>query len=302
MTTTKKTASAKELLSSLTAGKKPTTATNTRNRPELEVPAELEETFRRFIGADALEEIVSARSEAEKKMLVSAFFDHWVDRIWKLKTRPANPQVKIDNEAGKEDMSCIFQVVEKMSVTLPEANDNQTPAEVALNLFETLFTNTGMDSKQAKEAATKLVENEIDFTPIVSINLTKLIEGHYEGEGRNKTRVDASAEEQAIAQKTLALLNVRTQKDFLDCEPLTDKEAGMLIETKHKAMVKPNFLQRVCGYVHNIDQLRAIFTVLKPEQRVSGKKFAASDTPEEKTRRLLGVAIDILGVSVELFR
>jgi hypothetical protein len=295
-TDTTKTKSAKDLLSGLTAGKKPTPKkAETSSRPEMELPAELEQTFKRFIGAHALCELVEARRDQEKAVLDVGCFDEWTERLWKSKARPANPSVKLDKD-NKPDMSAIYQVQERYVMNFPAA-EGADPAEVAIELFQNMFSALGMKDSEALDSATRLVQNELDFTPKTTIDFNRLVNGHYEGEGKNRTWVDASDAEQTLASKVIALLNCRSAKDAVDCDFLTDEEQAQLIEVKLNVTVKPHFLQRVCSYVNSLEQLRAIFTVIKPVKYPSHVKFAASDTPENKNRRLYSEAKDILGVT-----
>ncbi len=299
-TKTTKTASAKDLLSKLTAGKKPAKPASEarKDRPEMELRPELEEAAIRFAGANNLLKIVESAEETEKESLDQGFFEEWVNRLWKNRTRPANPAVKLLDDGGKVDVSMIFQVQERYVPNLPEPKPNQSVENATIEKLAESFANLGMKEKEALKAATSLVTNELDFTPKTSIDFGKLVNGHYEGTGKNRTFVEATAVEQAIASKVLQLLQCRSQEELAEADPLTDEEAEQVIETKYSVVVKPRFLERVCGYVNSREQLAAIFMVIKPVRFPSHIKFAASATPEEYNRRLLAMAMEILGVTV----
>ncbi len=292
---TSKTASAKELLSSLTKKKPlPKKPDSRSSRPELALPQELEATFTRFIGAHAVAEVVDARREQEKAALDEGCFDLWVEKLWKSKARPANPSVKLDKN-GSPDLAAIFQVHERYQTAF-EIPEDKSPADEAIALFRSVFASIGMNAADAEADAKALVENEIDFTPKTSVEFNKLVNGHYEGDGKNRTFVEATPEEQALATKAILLLHARTKADLSRCEPLTDEEEAAIIDTKYNVVIRPSFLQRVCNYSRSLDQLKKIFSVIKPVKYPSHIKFAFSDTPEEKNKRLQGEFANILGV------
>jgi hypothetical protein len=293
------TPNAKDLLSKLTTGKKPVKSAEAarKERPEMDLPAEVQDAVRRFAGVHALAEVVEKSLDQEKEFVDQGCFEEWLQRLWKGRTRPANPAVKLE-EGGKVDVSLIFQVQERYSPNLPEAKGEQSIQEATIAVLAESFHSLGMKEDEAVGAATNLVTNELDFTPKTFIDFNKLVNGHFEGTGKNRTFVEASATEQAIATKVLQLLQCRTKEELADAEPLTDVEADQVVETKYSVVVKPGFLQRVCGYVNNLEQLRAVFMIIKPVKYPSHVKFAASDTPEERNRRLVAMAMEIMGVSV----
>ena len=288
---------AKSLLQSLTA-KKPAKigAVKKASRPELELPDDLEQIFETYAGFATLAEVIDARLVQEKQLLEEEAFDLWVEKLWKSKSRPANPSLKKQNEEGKTDISAIFQVHERYVFSLPEVPEDSTPTETAINLFINLFSGLGMSNNDAEVAATNLVNNELDFTPKTFIDFNKFINGHYEGDGKNKTFIEASSEEKSIAEKVLYLLQCRTAEDLSKAKPLTDEETSSLIEQKYNVLVKQGFLQRVFTYVNTLEQLKVIFSVVRPVRYPSHVKFADSDSLESKNHRLLAVAKGILGL------
>jgi hypothetical protein len=94
------------------------------------------------------------------------------------------------------------------------------------------------------------------------------------------------------------LLQCRDLNELQPSDLLTDEEFEALNEEKDSLLVKAGFLQRVCGYVRSLEQLRVIFTIIKPVTAITSKKFAKADTPEEQNRRKLAAAIDILGIQM----
>ena len=195
-------------------------------------------------------------------------------------------------------MLLFTKVQERFKINKPEVPDGKTLEEALIESFTDLFVGTGVPESEAESDAARLVNNEFDFTPKKTIDLTKLVFGHYEGEGKNRTWMDATEEEQALANKVITLLSARSTGEVTQADLLTDEESESVIEERDSLVIKKGFLQRVCTYVRSLDQLRSLFKIIKPVTVVSGKKFAQADTPEEQNRRKLEVAIDILGIQV----
>jgi hypothetical protein len=287
---------AKQLLSNLTAGKKAAPKTEKKaTRPEMPLPSNIVENFQRMVCAHDLMEKVEARELAEKEIVNGFCYDFWVENLWKTKNRPANPVLRVDNKKNQPDCTSNFIVADKFTFNLPEVKDNQTLAEALIEKFIELFKATGMDQNEAEAAANGLVNNEFDLTPRPNIDFFRWLYGHYEGEGKNRTFVEATPEEQALGAKALAGLQCQKKSEF---NPLSPEELSQLIELKNHVQVKKGFLERVCAYVHSLEQLKIVFMVAKPIFWQGQIKFAVSDTPEEKNRRLAQGAADILGVQL----
>lgn len=285
---------AKQLLSNLTAGRKPKTKAESKpSRPEMKLKPATEATFVQLCMATELEEQFESRRNAEKELVNSECFDNWVEALWKSKNRPANPSLRVDNAKGQPDCTANFITSDRFTFNLPETKEDETLAEALIESFIVLFTAKGMDKDQAEAAATGLVNNELDLAQRPYIDFFKWLYGHYEGEGKGRTFVEATPEEQALGGKAIAALQCQNKKDFT---PLTPDELAQLIETKANVSVKKGFFERVCSYVHSVDQLKAVFSIMKPVFWQGQVKFAVSDTPEDKNRRLLQAAKEFLGV------
>ncbi len=289
--------SAKDLLSSLTAGKKPKAAKadSRSNRPELGLTPSLEQAFINFAAADALAEEVDARIGREKDFLNDGCFKLWSETLWKCKNRPANPALNVEKN-GQDDIQGIYQVQERYSLNLPVVPQDKTLAEAVTDKLAELFVVKGMSQEDAVAKASALVENELMLSPKPLIDLDRLVNGHWEGEGKNKTFVEATAFQQGVAAKLITMIRARRPKELIDVGTFTDEEADELLEYKAQLKVKTGFLSRVCGYVNSLEQLRMVFSIIKPVYFPQSKKFAASDTPDERNRRLLTTACDILGI------
>jgi CheY-like chemotaxis protein len=222
--------SAKDLLGSLTAGKKPTKkAAATSSRPDLELSPALSTAFERFAGAHALLDVVEARRDQEKDFLNDGCFETWTERLWKAKNRPANPELKIDKN-GQTDIQGIYQVQERYTFNAPDVPDGKSLEEVVIEKFVDLFTATGMSQTDAETAATNLVTNELTLSPKPIIDLDRLVNGHYEGEGKNKNFVEATPAEQAIASKLIQMIKARTPEELSEVGCFTDEEESLSLQ------------------------------------------------------------------------
>jgi hypothetical protein len=290
---------AKSLLSSLTAGKKaqPKKSESKPVRPELALDQHptLKEAFRRFIEAWAVEEIVDQRLVQEKAILNDGCFDIWTDGLWRGKTRPANPSLEIPNEKGQDDLVGLYQVQERYSLNLPQVPEGQELKDVVIEKLTEAFKATGMPDDEAADAASNFVNTELVLGVKPVVDLDRLTNGRWEGTGKNKSFIEATKDEQAIAAKVITLLQARSKTDLASAECLSDEEMSQAVQFLPNVMVKPGFLNRVCSYVKSVDQLRCIFSVVRPTRFPQGRKFGASDTPEEKNRRLAAAFKDMMG-------
>lgn len=298
-TSTPQVKSAKDLLSGLTAGKKaePKKAASAVSRPELDLDAhpQLKDSFRRFMEAWAVEEVVDQRLTQEKALLNDGCFDIWSENLWKSKSRPANPSLEIPNAKGQDDLVGLYQVQERYSLNLPQVPEGQELKDVVIENLAEAFKGTGMSDTDADAAAAKFVNTELVLGVKPVVDLDRLTNGRWEGTGKNKSFIEATTTEQAIASKIITLLQVRNKSDFGNAEPLDDSEMSQAVQFLPNVMVKPGFLNRVCSYVNTLDQLRCVFNVVKPVRFPQGRKFAVSDTPQEKNDRLAAAFKDMMG-------
>lgn len=287
---------AKQLYSKLTTGKKaePKKADAKAKRPALPLTDAEKLNLKRFAAAYSVSKEVEARRDNEKAFLNTTCLNKWVDELWKTKNRPPTQFLSVDNADGKPDVTANFIVSDKYSFNMPEVKEDETLAEAFTRKFVEIFTATGMDENEADAAAVSLVNSELDLAQRPHIDLFKWLVGHYEGEGENKVFKDASEEEKALGVKVLTNLQCRDKNSFI---PLTDEEFATLVETKNHLDVKKGFLQRVCSYVKSVDQLKAVFTVIKPIVWPGQVKFGVSDNLSERNNRMWMEAKDILGVS-----
>jgi hypothetical protein len=277
--------SAKDLLSSLTKGKKPTGKAATPNRPEVELNPVLEHSFIRFAGASALAEEVKSRIDQEKEILNEGFFDQWTTNLWKTNRRPPNPAIEIKKNS-QVDISGIFQVQDRASINVDQPQGEETLVDAAVRTITDVFVSIGTSEKDAKATAENLVSSEMNLTPKPVVDLDRLVNGEEKGEGKNRTFVEATEEQQALGAKLIQLIK----------DNFTDEEREELLSYIPQVNVKKGFLERICSYLQNEDQLKALLKIIKYTHFPQAKKFGAADTAQERNERLHGVAKDILGV------
>ena len=272
----------KNLLSQLAKGivnKKPTK----QDRPTVDVPTGIYESFERLVGAKALYEVAEARLDVESDLVKSEMLEVFAESIYHNGCVPANPKLQTELVDGRPDCSGIFQVQNRFKYTIPDEVNGET--DIAARLLYTLES-IGMETDKAQA----LIDNEIDCSPVVSLRpFGELVDGHYEGEGKNRTFVEASAEEKAVGQKLLEFVTGTSTK------PLSEEDRAIAVRIEERIKPKEGFLQRLKGYCSSLDILKGIFKVITPTHFVSHMKLGISDTPEHRQTRLKFIAADIIG-------
>jgi hypothetical protein len=278
---------AKELLTSLSAGKKPVAKAAKPGKPKMKMSREMENHFVRFVEAYALAKDVDARRDNEKAQLNKLCVDYWIEQLWALKNRPPTQILEFQNHFAN------FIVADKYTFNVPELKEVETLEDGFFRTFSELFAATGMDLEAAEEAANNVL-GEMDLKPRPNVDIFRWLEGHYEGAGDNKVFVEATEEEKALGIKLVTILQCRSKNSFV---PLNDEECGKIFEFKQYIGVNKGFLQRICNYVKSLEQLKAVFTVIKPIVWPGQIEFAKGATPQDQTKKKFIVAQDILGVT-----
>jgi hypothetical protein len=284
-------------LASIGAKKVAATAAHA-SRPSLELTPALELTFQRVVEADAVAELADDRLQQEREALDKGVFELWAHTLWKDKVQPPNPELKIMRN-GMVDISAIYQVQAKFRIEKPPVPEGKTLPEVLIEALTDAFVGTGLAEEDSEADATRLVNEELDFTPKKMMRpYNELLEGHYEGDGKNRAFKEATEAEKALGNKVLDLLECRDLNQLDPTKLLTDEEYNELNREVDSVVVKKGFLQRVCTYARSEAQVVAILKIIKPQPMLSGKKFALASDKEEQLRRKLAVAIDILGIKL----
>jgi hypothetical protein len=271
----------KNLLNQLVKTKKPAAATKP-DRPSVDVPDVVLKAFERLVGANAVLEVAEARKEVEAGLVNEEMLDLFAESLFKFGSTPANPKLQTEHN-GRPDMTGIFQVQNRFKFNIPEDVNGDTDIT---NRLVFALESVGM----GKVDALKLVEGEIDAAPVVTLRpFGELVNGHYEGEGKNKTFVEASDAEKAVGQKLLEFVTGTS------AEPLTEDERNIAVRIVENIKVKEGFLQRLKGYCATKDVLRGVLKVITPVHFVSHMKLGVSDTPEQRQARLKLIAADLIG-------
>lgn len=251
-----------------------------KQRPTLELDAETAHLFREWVPANVLFNHFKSHEEVTKAAVKDGAFNRWVTMMWEHQKQPANPALKAGNDQGQPDVEGMMVIQTKFKIAV--ANDVEAvEALVAQGIRE--------------GDAQKLVDAELDFTPRMSlVSFNELIYGHKGDNGY----VEATAQEQAIANKMLKLLGMLPLDEGEEVEPLTEGEINRVQKLDNNVVVKDGFLDRVTSYVHSKDQLAAVFRVIQPVIALKGAKFAISDALNDKNQRLLEEAAGILGMAL----
>jgi hypothetical protein len=256
---------------------------NSSDRPTVAVPEVALDAFERLVEANAVLEVAESRKEVEATVVNEIMLDAFAETVFRLGTTPANPKLEVKLGDGRPDLAGIFQVQGRFKINVPETvNDDDN--------MEARFLYALREAGLTEEQARKLYENEIDANPIVSLRpFNELVNGHYEGEGKTRTFVEATEAEKAAGQKLLQFVLGQT------ADPLTDEEKDLVVRQEESIKVKANFLQRLKLYCENATQVKGILKVIQPVHYVSHMKFGISDTPEDRQHRLVAAAANVLG-------
>lgn len=259
-----------------------------KQRWELPLTPEAEENFNRWIESKIIFDVVKTRMDNSKDELTEYCLGYIADQLFKNRSRPNNPELK-SKKGNHTDSTAIFQLQDRFKYRFPEVPEGVSVREH----FITVFVNLGLHRNDAE----RLVDNEIDFNPIVGLaNLSDLLQGTM---GKNREWVEATPEQKEAGRKLAAFLMGQPDKDGqVTVEALTPQELALIVKRSPSIAVKAGFYDRVATYCQNADQLKAIFKVIVPIAFPSSPKFAINDTPEEQGRRKIKAAADILGVEV----
>lgn len=253
---------------------------------EMPLTDEAKEAALRWLNGKAVQEPVNKRVENAKVEFELYAVRHMAEKLFANKSKPSNPVVVIRKDDGKTvDHQFQFTMTDKFKYRFPEVPEDAEPRDHFIEIFKQI----GLHPSDAE----RLVDNELDFNPVVGIrSLTELLEGRY-GEGREW--VEASDEEKTAGQKLAALLTWGGERPAP--APLTPDEKAIVVERSAGMQVKAGFYDRVATYCQSIDQLMGIFKVIQPIAYPVYAKFAINDSETLKTRRKIEAAADILGTS-----
>jgi hypothetical protein len=251
---------------------------------ELPLTDEAKADATRWINAKAVFEPVEKRVDNAKDAFNEYALKEMATRLFNNKSKPSNPLVVLHKEDGKTvDHQFQFMMTDKFKYCFPNVPEGVEPRDHFITVFQTV----GLHPNDAEN----LVDNELDFNPVVDIrSLSELLDGKY-GEGREW--VDSTEDEKNAGQKLAALLMWDGTGDAPAA--LTPEERALVVQRSPGIQVKAGFYDRVATYCQSVDQLLGVFKVIQPIVYPAHAKFALNDSETDKIRRKIEAAADILG-------
>ena len=252
----------------------------------------------RWVAARTVQDVVDKRVENAKAEFSEYALRVMSEKLFAAKSRPSNPLIVLHEmwvrkdeegnevEGGSSFHQFQFTMQDRFTYNFKDIPEGVEPRDHFIKMFT---EDVGLHPAEAE----KFVDNELEFTPVTGFrNLTELMEGKT---GKGREWIEATPEMQAAGQKLAALALWDGTGDAP--EPLTPEEKGLVFVRKNGLSASAGFYDRVATYCQNVDQLLAIFKIVKPIAYPVYQKFAMNDTATEKTRRLIEAAADILGTA-----
>lgn len=253
---------------------------------EMILTPEAAEDAKRWVSARTVQEVVDKRVENAKAEFNDYALRVMSEKLFAAKSRPSNPLVVLKTEKGVVDHQFQFTMQDRFTYNFKEIPEGVEPRDHFIKMFT---EDVGLHPKEAE----KFVDNELEFTPVTGFrNLTELMEGKT---GKGREWIEATPEMQEAGRKLAALALWDGTGDAP--EALTPEEKGLVFVRKNGLSAAAGFYDRVATYCQNVDQLMAIFKIVKPIAYPVYAKFAMNDSPADKTRRLIESAADILGTA-----
>ena len=252
---------------------------------KIHLDEEAQEVFTRWISAKIVAEPVMQRLENSKDILNEICLQEFCTKYFESRSRPSNPQLETEKN-NTVDHTASWLFTDKFKVKLPEVTEGLD----AKSVYISAFTDSGLHPHDAES----LVNNELILNPVIGVRpITDLLTGHY-GSGREFV---PATEIEKSAGKKLAMFLTASGKTTI--EGLTDDEKIALIHRDSGVTLRDGFLERVCAYAKSVDQLIAIFNLIKPVSYPAYPKFAVGDNPVEQSNRKIAAAADILGTNAD---
>jgi hypothetical protein len=277
-TTSSEVKKAKGLLEGLTT-KKPVSKKTTQSRPTVDLTNNtLGEVLVSLGTSKVAFSRIESRLEQDKAELYEFCFDYFVKELWVKKSRPANFDILV-TENNKPHVTATFQTQDRFSFNFPDKPEDMDLFDHVKSVIAELWE----AEVDGERMASNLVLQEFELSPVTTIDFNRLLEGHYEGEGKNRTKVEASEAEKAVAQKLIRMIQVESLDDF---ELFTQEERDILISQKDVIRVKKNFLERVANHCPSLEAMRKLFVVVKPVMSFHPINFGVSLSDGQKADRV----------------
>lgn len=264
-------------------------------RPVIDLDDETKQKFVKFSATKELFDIFEESKKEQTEELYSDVFEKYKDVLWRSKTQPKNPSIKVMNASGslEAEGQFIVQVGSKIKINMPPVGDDEFPEHV--------LTTALVDLGVRLSSAALIVEKEVSFVPQWNLNLTDMLFG---------VIVDGTLQPASDAQITASELLFQVinghDEDGNDLDPKSrlemlkkiSEEGWSLMKQNVEAHTKyfpqlvdgANFLDRVCSYAETREELDAILMVFRPVHFCQRVKFACSDTVASKNARLVASA------------
>ena len=292
-------AAKKSVIDRFRAKATPTTKkVNKDDRPVIDIDEETQRAFIEYSAVAEVADIAGDEKKTQNKQIVDALYDRFVDVLWDSKTQPSNPSIEA-RENGRLEATGMFIVStgSKVSVAMPPVKPGE-PLEDAL-------VRSLIEMGISKSNATRLVSEEVSFVPQWNLNFTDMMRGiSKSGTITPATPVQMSAAEALfmVIQGEDADGNALDSKKRLEMikEIGDDGWEALQRNVSDQTTYQPTlvdgsgFLDRVCGYADDREDLGKILTVFKPVCSLKSVKYAVSDSKETKNERLFEEFKDII--------
>ena len=218
-----------------------------KDRPVLRLSDEANRQFGLVAPAKNILDTVTAYLKTERANLDALIIPEFLHIMWESRTQPQNPRLEA-RDGGELMASAIFSLVRKWRIQEVTAEQGESPDET---FVRTLVEVIGLDQQKAED----FVHTELDFMPEISIPITDLEKG------------DNEVAKEAVRKLSAFLANEDPETgEEISVLDLDEDERASLIVIKAEVKVLDGFLDRLCGYCQDEDQLVAILTTLiKPE-------------------------------------
>jgi len=238
----------------------------------------------RWVKARAILDPIEKRVEAAKAEVNEYAIGVMAERIFEAGNKPSNPIVVLVKDDGQVDHEFSWLMTDKFKLRFPEVPEGVANRDHLVGVI----SDCGLHPSDAEA----LVDNELDFAPVVGFrSLTSLLEGTY-GEGREF--FESSEAEKVAGRKLAALIRWTGEGDAP--EALTVAEKALVLDRSPNVVVKAGFYSRIKTYCRSVDQVKAVFRVIQPIVYPSHLKFAKNDSVQDQARRKIEAAAEILGV------
>lgn len=280
---TKKKFSAADVLSQISAVATPVKAkSGSKTKWEMVLTDEAKIDALRWISAKAVYDPIEARLKQAKEEFNSYAFRIMAEKLFASKSKPSNPIVVLYKEDGTVDHQFQFVMMDKFEKPSAVPEDLE-PRDYYINQF----VDVGLHPADAES----LVDNELVFDPIVGIKtFTELLSGKFI---EAREFVESTTEEKVAGQKLAAI--IQWDGTGKSPAPLTPDERALVVQRSAQMQVKAGFYDRVATYCRSVDQLMAVFMIIKPIVYPAYAKFAVNDSESEKLERKKEAVAEILG-------